>query len=72
MNSLQIDSQQLTQIERELLSHSLFTFCMKVGPAGFKNFESIAQKTGVLKEFLEDAKSWIDYSKKNPKRDEAT
>lgn len=58
--------EDLNEIERQTLSLALFTFCMKVGPVGFKNFEVIARKTGVLKEFMEDAQSWIEYSKKEP------
>lgn len=53
----------LTPVEREMLALALFLICMKFGPVGFGTFESIAQKTGVLKEFVEKAESWIAHSK---------
>ena len=57
-------SRELSPVEREMLALAIFSMSMKIGPASFDNFESIARKTGILKEFQANAESWIAYNKK--------
>ena len=56
-------SNELTQEEKNLIAFSLFSMGMKIGPLSFETFESIVQKIGIEKEFVDYAKSWLDYPK---------
>ncbi len=53
----------LTEKEKNLIAFSLFSMGMKTGPPSFATFESIVQKIGIEKEFVDYAKSWLDYPK---------
>lgn len=53
----------LTDKERATLAFSLFTSAMRMGPDNFGTIQSIAEKTGVLREYTDYAKDWISYAK---------
>jgi hypothetical protein len=54
---------QLTEKQRKMIAFSLFSMGMRMGPSSFEDFECIVQKIGIEKEFVDYAKSWIDYPK---------
>jgi hypothetical protein len=54
---------QLTDKERTMIAFALFSMGMRMGPSSFEDFESIFKKIGIEKEFVDCARSWIDYPK---------
>lgn len=54
----------LSEREVDMLSLSLFGFCMKAGPPVFIAVERLCQKLGIISQFEFYTKDWIAYANK--------